>query len=276
MARKHRQFILVLVLILLTSGFAGSRALAQQGTDPELLKQGAELYTHNCLVCHGEQGKGRVGATLAKNWPSIRPDLELKNIISTGVPGSPMPAWSDAKGGPLSTAQIEAIAAYILTWESGEPFQYVPEVQPTARPPITALPEVEGNPNNGAVLFDHNCAMCHGANGQGRIGAKLSKDWSGIRPDLSVKATISNGVSGSPMPAWSQEKGGPLSEAEINDLTAFILTLPKTPGQEIAPTSSAMDAPVSGLSGLAGLLITLVIFGVVVGIILLAQRKNRT
>ena len=272
MARKHVLIVLMIGLALVFSAAAASRALAQQGSDP-LLQQGAQLYAENCFVCHGEQGQGRIGATLAKDWPSIRPDLEVKSIISRGVSGSPMPAWSQEYGGPLNTEQIDALVAYILTWESGEPFEYVPQPA-TTRAPIAALPDVEGDPNNGAALFDQNCVMCHGANGQGRIGATLSKNWSGIRPDLSVKATISNGVLGSLMPAWSQAKGGPLSDGDINDLTAFILTLPNTTSQSPAPTSSAVDVPGPGLGGAGGILVTLVIFAVVVGIILLAQRQK--
>ena len=274
MARKYALIVLIMGLALGLSALISSHALAQQGSDPELLKKGAELYAQNCFVCHGEQGRGRVGATLAKNWPSIRPDLEIKSIISRGVSGSPMPSWGQEYGGPLSSDQIDALVAYILTWESGEPFKYVPESAPTARPAITALPDVQGDPNKGAVLFDQNCIMCHGPNGQGRIGATLSKAWSGIRPDLSVKATISNGVSGSLMPAWSQANGGPLAEAEINDLTAFILTLPNTSSPAPAPTSSATDVPGPGLGGVGGILVTLVIFGLIVGIVLLAQRPK--
>ncbi len=55
--------------------------------------EGAKLYDQNCLVCHGPYGQGRVGATLAKDWPSIRPDLEIKATIERGVTGSVVPAW---------------------------------------------------------------------------------------------------------------------------------------------------------------------------------------
>ena len=77
-------------------------AAAQEGIDQEKLDQGARLYAENCAVCHGPDGKGRIGATLAKNWPSIRPDLAIQETIQNGVPGSPMPAWSASNGGPLS------------------------------------------------------------------------------------------------------------------------------------------------------------------------------
>ena len=65
------------------------------------------------------------------------------------------------------------------------------------------LADVAGDPTAGAGLYSENCVMCHGDKGQGRIGARLSKAFSGIRPDLSVRSTIINGISGSAMPAWS-------------------------------------------------------------------------
>ncbi len=274
MARFYRLAAYIIGMVLFISAVLVSGVRAQQGSDSPLVKQGAELFAQNCAVCHGSQGQGRIGATLAKNWPSIRPDLEIKATISNGVSGSPMPAWSQANGGPLSDSEIEAIVAYILTWESGQPYVYVPEVTATFRPPISPVPDVQGDPNKGASLFDQNCVVCHGPNGQGRIGARLSKNWSAIRPDLEVKSTISNGVTGSVMPAWSQAKGGPLSDNEINDLTAFILSLPNTASTEPAPTSSAASQPVSDIGSLGGILLTIVIFGLIVGVILLVQRPS--
>ena len=46
----------------------------------------------------------------------------------------------------------------------------------------------------GAQLYAENCAVCHGPNGEGRVGAELSKDWPSIRPDLRVKMVIEQGV----------------------------------------------------------------------------------
>jgi mono/diheme cytochrome c family protein len=229
---------LVVVLAGLFSAVHATTVRAQQGLDQEKLNRGARLYQANCAVCHGENGQGRIGATLNKNWPSIRPDLTVKNVIENGIPGTPMIAWSQANGGPLTTDEIDDLTYFILSWEAGGP----PEVDlgptPTRRPTLAPLPEVPGDPNVGAVLFAENCAVCHGSDGEGRIGATLAQNFPSIRPDLSVRATIMNGVPGSPMPAWSQTNGGPLTEAQIDDLTAFVLTLGKTgsPSTELTQT----------------------------------------
>lgn len=272
MARFIRLTALALCGVLALTMMLSRQAAAQQGSDSGVLQMGAELYVQNCLACHGEEGEGRVGATLSKNWPSIRPDLTIKNVIVNGVAGSPMPAWGQDKGGPLTTEQIDALVAYILTWETGEPYQYQP-ITPTQRPVLTPPAEIAGDPNKGAVLYDENCAMCHGANGEGRVGVRLAKNWPSIRPDLNVRNVIINGVSGSPMPAWGQEQGGPLSEQNINDLTAFILSLPPAPsGQEIIPTSRV--EPMTPASSAMGAILTIVLFVAVILGILLVQRKK--
>jgi mono/diheme cytochrome c family protein len=143
-----------------------------------------------------------------------------------------MPAWGMENGGPLTDEEIDALVLYILSWETGGLELMTPMPSPTVRMPITPVPQIQGDPNNGAVLYDQNCAMCHGANGVGRVGATLSIDWPSIRPDLAVGNTIRNRVEGSVMPAWSVENGGPLVEEQINDVVAYILTLSEAGGTQ--------------------------------------------
>ena len=213
-----------------------------------------------------------MGATLAKNWPSIRPDLEIKSTIERGVAGSPMPAWSQANGGPLSAAEIDALVVYILSWETGAPFQIPPTPTTYPRPVLTPPPNVVGDPNQGARLFDQNCAVCHGANGEGRIGARLAKAWPALQPGLSVKTTIENGIPGSLMPAWSQANGGPLSESEINDLVAFLLTLPAAGQLLIEATPAPPPSPF--FSGWGGVLFAVILFAVLVTVAVLLQTRR--
>ena len=62
-------FVLALSLVLIQPG------RAQEGDDNGTLEQGAQLYLENCAICHGFDGHGRIGATLAKDWSSIQPNL---------------------------------------------------------------------------------------------------------------------------------------------------------------------------------------------------------
>jgi mono/diheme cytochrome c family protein len=259
-----------LVLSLVFAAIAVIGANAQEDSQQEMLQLGARIYAENCEVCHGENGAGRVGATLSKDWPSIRPDLAVESTIRSGVEGSVMPAWSRENGGPLMDDDIDALVLYILSWETGGLDLISPIPSPTARPPITPIPEVQGDPNNGAVLYDQNCAMCHGVDGKGRVGATLDRVWTSIRPDLSVENTVRNGVEGSVMPAWSMENGGPLTEAEIDDVVSYILTLSDDNGIVVfTPQPEPETLP----SGWVGIVITVVLLAVVVGLILLLQRR---
>jgi len=76
-----------------------------------------------------------------------------------------------------------------------------------------------GDPTRGGQLFVDNCAVCHGVDGQGRVGASL-KSFPGIEVSATIRQTISQGVPGSVMPSWGEANGGPLSDQDIADLPA--------------------------------------------------------
>jgi mono/diheme cytochrome c family protein len=219
-----RYAITIAILAILLALVFFIPTAAQEVDDLEQLELGGQIYLENCTVCHGEDGQGRVGATLAKDWPSIRPDLKVRDTIERGIPGTLMPAWSQAQGGPLDDQEIDALTFYILSWQTGGPIYIFPTPTPGMRLSLTPPPGVTGDPNRGALLYASNCAVCHGQEGEGRIGATLAKDWPSFRPDLQVKSAIEIGVEGSVMPAWSREHGGPLTDQDINDIVAFILT----------------------------------------------------
>jgi cytochrome c oxidase cbb3-type subunit 3 len=259
--------LLIALAALLTRTYVRAQT-PEQGQ----LEQGARLFADNCAVCHGANGEGRVGATLAKDWPSIRPDLEVRATIENGISGSPMPAWGQKNGGPLTDAEIDALVAYILSWASGGPLVIPPSPTYIPRPAITAPPNVEGDPNQGSVLYDQNCAVCHGLNGEGRIGAPLAKAWPSIRPDLEVKRTISDGVKGSPMPAWNQVNGGPLTETEINNLVAYVLTFKPAEAEATASPGPALPGPLASAVGVA---LAVILFILVVWIAIAVQSRGR-
>lgn len=265
--------LLVTVSIVLVTSFV---VAAQEEEDDELILFGAELYAENCAVCHGESGEGRIGATLDNAWPSIRPDLAVRPVIERGVEGSPMPAFGEENGGPLNETEIDALVEYILSWQSGE-ILIVELKTPTPFPGVTPIVDVEGDPVNGAYLYAANCDVCHGDQGQGRIGATLAKDWPSIRPELTIKETISDGVAGSPMPAWSMENGGPLTEDEINDIVSYILSLESTNLTSQAPTQSppVPDRPNSWLAGWGGILVFIVLFGLIIAFIMYFQMRDQ-
>ena len=210
-------------------------ASAQEG-DPE---RGGQLYVENCAVCHGVDGQGRIGASLAA-FPGIQPGPAMQETIGRGVEGSPMPAWSQAFGGPLTDQDIADVAAYILAaFEGTQPITPLPVYSP---PPIEPLPDIEGDPSLGGGVYLENCAMCHGDRGQGRFGLPLAKAWSGTQPEVYIHEVVSNGIGGTLMPAWSRGRGGPLEETAIDNVVAYVLSL------EPVPVSTPVEAPEGPLS----------------------------
>ena len=225
--------------------------------------QGAKLYADNCAVCHGPQGEGRVGARL-KDFPSINPQAFVKATVASGVPGSKMPAWSKAKGGPLTDAEIDAIAAFVATWTTGN----VPPAPTEPVRPLVPLPTVagvSGDPTRGGQVFQQNCQVCHGTQGEGRVGVNLAKPFASAFPAAYIKQAVSSGVQGSVMPAWAKSNGGPLNNQQLDDVTAFVLSMHKTSSPTFieptpAPTSAAGGAlPVIGAVVLLVVVIALVV-----------------
>lgn len=250
-----RSILLVLTLMLI---FSVGIAAAQSDGDSE---RGAELYLEYCAMCHGEDGRGRIGGNL-QNFPGIEPDLAMRSVIAEGVTGSVMPAWGEANGGPLSETQIDDISSYLLGVLGGtEPVVPAPTIRP---PDIEPLPQVAGDPAAGAVVFERNCAVCHGEQAEGGFGWPLARAWAGNQPEVYIKSVTSGGIENSVMPGWAQAVGGPLTDEQIDDVTAYILTLAPvqtvpTPVPELA--QGPMDTTTSLI--LIGVLVAALLIGLV-------------
>lgn len=256
-----KPFTVALTLVLTTVGvFATAYA---QGGDAT---RGAQLFASDCAVCHGDRAQGRIGATLQKDWPGINVDALLNETISNGVQGSVMPAWSAAKGGPLTDADINDIVAFIRSLGHQAP-SVIPGPTATNLPlPPTVVQFPTGDATRGAAVFAQNCVVCHGDKGQGRIGATLQKDWPGINVDALLDSTIARGVAGSKMPAWAKSNGGPMSDQEIADAAAYVRTLKPGNQPTSVPSAVPQGGPFSGSLALVciGLLILLAVIVLVV------------
>jgi len=186
---------------------------------------GADLFSGNCTSCHGANGEGAVGPALnPKEVLSTISDESLFSLTRTGVPGTLMPAWGQAFGGPFTDEQLRQLVAYLRSWE------------PTA--PQIVAESTAPDPVRGAAIFSQTCFVCHGENGEGTERAPALNDPQRLNQldDAWYRNTIARGRPAKGMPTW----GTVLSPAEINDVVALIAAWRE--GKTVAP-----EVPVSAL-----------------------------
>ncbi|MGH2581646.1 MAG: c-type cytochrome [Anaerolineales bacterium] len=252
-------FVLLSVGILIILGIQEPQRLAdyegQQRAD--LIEFGASVYITNCVMCHGTQAQGITGRApslrdehffterLAEiGWQGSLEDY-IVSVVTVGRQvstrpelyvggGSPaMPTWSEKFGGPLRDDQIRAVAAFIMNFEAyalGE----VPTAIPLLPPVDESTPEGRGQ----AVFFQAGCNACHTITGisSGTVGpvldgltSRAGSTVSGLSAEdyirqsiLEPSAYVVEGFQDGVMP---QTFGDTLSEEQISDLVAFLLTL---------------------------------------------------
>lgn len=259
--RSRRGLVTLGVALLLVTLALGIGAVAfAQGGD---ITRGSQIYDANCAVCHGPTGQGRVGVNLSQDWPAIDPEAFTRAVIEQGVANTAMPGWSQQYGGPLGDQEIEDVVAFVASLSGGRSAM-APTATPLPVTPVPTVPGATGDPSLGQVLFVENCAMCHGSAGQGVSGAKLTDVFGSINPQQFVRATVSDGIDNTAMPAWGQAKGGPLTETQIDDISSYIISL-NTQAQENAPTPTPTPAPAGG--GGTNLWIVLLVIAVAIAIV---------
>jgi mono/diheme cytochrome c family protein len=87
-----------------------------------LTEEGNQIWNVNCSSCHGLNGEGNIGPALnSKQFLQTATDEQASLLISVGVPGSQMSAYSQDHGGPLTSEQIKAVVTFIRSWEPTAP-----------------------------------------------------------------------------------------------------------------------------------------------------------
>lgn len=195
--------------------------------DPDLMARAmpaaARLFTDNCAVCHGEDAKGGPGypSLVAADWLWEGDPEGIAETIRVGINSThdetrfgQMPAFG--ADGMLPRADLEAVTDYVVAIHSGE----VDDSHP------------------GALVFEENCAACHGDRGTGGlgIGAPSLVDEEVIygQDRNTVWRTVWGGREGV-MPHWE----GRLRPAEINLLALYLSELAS---EGAAPTELAADS----------------------------------
>jgi mono/diheme cytochrome c family protein len=192
------------------------------------------LYATHCAGCHGADG--RLGPAPPLNDPlflAIVPDTELLRVIAEGrgvtpAQKSPMPAFADDRGGPLTAAQVKALAEGIKSrWGATR-------LELELLPPYLAPAGADGaNKDEGERVFSRACGGCHGSHGQGgnvgerQVGAINDQAFLALISDQALRRYVITGRPDLGMPPFDDDTGRPpelrpLSCDEIDDLVALM------------------------------------------------------
>src|SRR5271170_7476538 len=83
---------------------------------PEEVVSFDRLYKQNCSACHGENGTGGPALDLANpKYQALVDDESMRRWITSGMPGTQMPASGESAGGFLTTQQVDVLVAGMRT-----------------------------------------------------------------------------------------------------------------------------------------------------------------
>lgn len=261
MSRVQIEIALGVFLALLTSalliiyGFNEEKRMQEfvLAQEAQAIETGAALYENNCSTCHGKQGEGVPGLCPPLNdryfftdrlkdvgWSGTLEDYIIATVSSgrlvstrpdqyAGSGRPAMPAWSETYGGPLREDQIRYIARFVLNWEATALEQVA---LATVEAPVSDDPVVRGQ----QVYTQKGCGGCHtlGNLSAGVVGPPLTNIASlaetrqeGVTAEEYIRQSILNPnafvVEGYPAGVMPQNWDEVLSEAELEDLVAFLL-----------------------------------------------------
>jgi cytochrome c oxidase cbb3-type subunit 3 len=170
------------------------------------------LFQQNCVGCHGADGNlGPAPPLNDKLFLAVIPQTELQRVISEGRPGTLMPAFDKANGGPLAPEQVAVLAGGIRSrWGPVEP------APPSGAPPY-ALSKAQpanggaGNVEQGRRVFARACASCHGDDGEGgeSAGAINDRDFLALISDQALRRFVITGRPDLGMPDYRDPDGRP-------------------------------------------------------------------
>lgn len=170
--------------------------------DPELQEfaraAGESAFGDNCQTCHGAGGAGAPGYPMLADdvwiWGGSMDDIEhtLRVGIRSGHPNtrmSMMPAFG--RDGLLTDAQISDLTEHVIA---------ISNARARLRPDMRAA-------GRGALVYQEQCAACHGATGAGNraTGAPSLNDdvwlYGGSRAEIRRQIELGRG---GVMPSWDQ------------------------------------------------------------------------
>ncbi len=195
-----------------------------------ILERGREVYAGKCAMCHGESGDGKgaladlvdprprdftAGKYKFRSTPftSIPTDVDLFRVVTLGINGTSMPAWSK-----LSYEDRWALVHFIKRFSGRFSKERPAELVPVGPIP----PRTQELLEQGRTMYtEAGCNSCHGneGRGDGESAPDLKNDWgerlgpfdfAGGSPPKRGEApqdyyrTIMTGLTGTPMPDFGE------------------------------------------------------------------------
>ncbi|MBI4320892.1 MAG: cytochrome c [Chloroflexi bacterium] len=218
---------LVILIVMLSVAVAGASPAAD-------VAKGKAAWDRVCAGCHGAEGLGGLGPPLGPDVIFFK-EVGLPQDILVGLliqatrerpPNAKMPVLNP---GVVSDAEVADIADYLWSLTPA---------------PARVIPL--GNAQAGAAPYAANCASCHGARGEGGAGPPVALMAAGLKavglPDAVMHALVRLATRSGSLPNMPAFTPAQLSDAQLADIAAFIVSLAPTgppPGAAPAPPAPA-------------------------------------
>src|ERR1700739_1939646 len=114
--RRNAIFSFISLTLVMSSGGCHRRIGPPNDQEelmrPEEVVSFDRLYKQNCSACHGENGSGGPAFDLSNpKYQALIDDASLKRWITSGMPGTQMPAFGESAGGFLTQQQVDALVS---------------------------------------------------------------------------------------------------------------------------------------------------------------------
>jgi cytochrome c oxidase cbb3-type subunit 3 len=124
--------------------------------DSKAVVAGEQVYKKNCIVCHGDTGKGEgtKSGTAINNQHFLNTvsNKDIYNAVKYGREGTGMPNY----GPRLTEKDLQNLVAFIRNWQTKEMKLEAPQT-------------ISGNLENGKKMYNLYCLSCHGEAGSGKF-----------------------------------------------------------------------------------------------------------
>jgi cytochrome c oxidase cbb3-type subunit III len=226
---------LALAVALAGCDRAPGAAKADVYTPPDQVTDFHTLYATNCQACHGANGQSGPAMDLGNpEYQALVDDATLKKWISTGMPGTEMPAFAQSAGGMLTDQQVDAIIAGMRReWRKPDAFG-------GAAPPPYAQSQ-PGNAQHGQQVYQARCASCHQTPAREQ---PTSPTYLSLVSDQVLRTIIVVGRPDIHQPDWQHDtpngsSGTALAPQDVTDLVTYLHSLRNPVAVSAAPTAPA-------------------------------------